>query len=1036
METGNQAAAECVPVNVGNTANHRAKSPLSVLSSLLVPLLFVSTCGYEAGSPSSNRGTTGPSGDPLASGLSPAHDASLRAAYVRAQQAQGATLPSFHFRSEAAGLRAHHPDQGYTVRLQGPRLELSIGNDQLVLGAPELVCGSQRVASRRASVGLAALPHRGQYADDVLGEWYENGPLGLEQGFTLRHAPTGCERGTPLRVEVPVSGLRAESTGTDAVFVNAAGQKLLHYSDLFARDQKGTPLSSRLRTDSDGHKLILEVDWTDAVFPIEIDPLIWSEQRKLLAGDRANNDYFGSAVALSADGNTALIGAWMESDSGTSANGAAYVFVRSGTSWTQQQKLLAMDKASGDYFGSSVALSADGNTALIGADGKSDSGTSENGAVYVFSRSGTSWSQQQKLLAEDKASHDAFGWSIALSGDGNTALIGADGESDGGTLANGAAYVFVRSGATFMAQQKLLARDKASNSAFGWSVSLSRDGSTALVGANGHSEGTVTRCGAGYVFARSGTSWTEQQKLLAGDRESGDAFGEAVSLSSDGNTALIGAVYEDDGGTTNSGAAYVFARTGTTWNQEQKLLADDKDSNDWFGTAVALSPDGKTAFVGAVYEDDGGTNNNGAVYGFARSGTSWAQQQKILARDKESEDRLGSGLALSLDGSTAIVGAIYEGDTGGTTQAGAVYVFAVPPGKNGTPCTGSDLCASGFCVDGVCCDSACGGGVGSDCQVCSRAAGGAVDGTCGAASAATICRPSQGACDEAEQCDGTSLLCKSDTVKAAGVSCRGAAGPCDIEERCSGSSPQCPVDGMVAGGVICRASLGACDAPEACTGSSPQCPTDALAATGTICRAAAGPCDAPESCSGTSPTCPADKLLSRTVCRAATGPCDSEEQCSGTSAACPADKLKSGTICRSAAGPCDVEERCSGTSAACPANQYKNNTTVCRASAGPCDIAEFCSGTRPSCPTDQYKPAFVVCRPSLGVCDLADYCTGASPACSPDDLQPAGTVCRPSTSSCDPAESCSGSNALCPADKLSPDGSACPGGLCRAGMCM
>ncbi|MFO0578058.1 MAG: hypothetical protein U1A78_28960 [Polyangia bacterium] len=1020
-------------VKVGTEGGNRARSPLYKLSYLAVTLLLGSTCGYDQRPPETGRSTAA---EPQASGVSAQHDAGLRAAYVRAQQAQGAELPSLHFTPGPDGLSARHPEQGYSVRLLGQGLELTIGSEKLVLGPPELRCGSKRMAGARTAAQLGATPHRGEYAGGAISEWYENGPLGLEQGFTLREAPDGCERGAPLRVELSVSGLRAESAGADAAFVNAAGQRVLRYSDLFVRDHKGATLPSRLRTGAEGRAIVLEVDWAEAEFPIEIDPLIWNEQKKLVAGDKASLDYFGSAVALSADGNTALIGAWMESDGTTAANGAAYVFVRSGTSWVQQQKLLAGDKASGDYFGSAVALSADGNTALIGADGESDSGTLANGAVYVFARSGTSWSQQQKLLASDKAAHEAFGWSVALSGDGSTALVGADGESDGGTLANGAAYVFVRSIAGFVQQQKLLASDKASGSGFGWSVALARDGSTALVGANAKTEGTASRCGAAYVFSRSGTSWSEQQKLLASDKESGDSFGESVALSADGNTALIGAVYEDDSGTTNSGAAYVFTRSGTSFRQEQKLLAGDKDNNDWFGSAVALSPDGQIGFIGAVYEDDGGTTNSGAVYGFARGAGGWSQQQKLQASDKESEDRLGSGLALSADGSTALVGAIYEGDSFGTTNSGAAYVFNLPPGKNGIPCTGSYQCASGFCVDGVCCENACGGGLGSDCQVCSRAAGGTSDGTCGPASVDTVCRPSAGACDSVELCDGTSLTCKGDGVKAAGTLCRSSAGACDEEERCSGTSAQCPPDALAAGGTVCRASAGACDAPERCSGTSAQCPADALATAGTVCRAAAGPCDAEEQCSGTSAACPADKLLSGTVCRAAAGPCDYDEKCSGTSAACPADRLKSGTICRSAAGPCDVEERCSGTSATCPANQYQSNTTVCRASAGPCDLAEFCSGTRPSCPADQYKPIFVVCRPSLGACDLADYCTGTSPACAPDDLQPAGTVCRPSSGSCDPAESCSGANPLCPADKLEPDGTTCAGGMCRAGMCI
>ncbi|NNE34075.1 MAG: hypothetical protein HKN13_02490, partial [Rhodothermales bacterium] len=171
--------------------------------------------------------------------------------------------------------------------------------------------------------------------------------------------------------------------------------------------------------------------------------LTQTEVQKLLASDKASGEYFGRSVAI--DGDTALIGASREDDSGTYNNGAAYVFTRSGGSWSEQAKLLASDKASGDYFGYSVAI--DGDTALIGASGEDDSGTSQNGAAYVFTRSSGSWSEQAKLLASDKASGEYFGNSVAI--DGDTALIGASGEDDSGTYNNGAAYVFTRSGGSW-----------------------------------------------------------------------------------------------------------------------------------------------------------------------------------------------------------------------------------------------------------------------------------------------------------------------------------------------------------------------------------------------------------------------------------------------------------------------------------------------------------------------------------------------------------------------------------------------------------
>ncbi len=277
----------------------------------------------------------------------------------------------------------------------------------------------------------------------------------------------------------------------------------------------------------------------------------WTQQAALVAGDSVAFDQFGFAVALSANGNTALIGA----PGRTNSKGAAYVFLRTGTTWAQQTTplpLLATDGAALDQFGQSVALSADGNTALIGAQKKKVGLNDSEGAAYVFVRSGTTWTEQTapSLLASDGTANENFGVSAALSADGNTALIGAFGRSGGG-----GAYVFVRTG-TEWAQQTdppLVASDAAANDRFGFSVALSADGNTALIGAFGRS-GTK---GGAYDFVRTGMTWAPltPHTLTASDTAADDVFGVAVALSGDGNNGLIGA----DGRNKNTGAAYLFA---------------------------------------------------------------------------------------------------------------------------------------------------------------------------------------------------------------------------------------------------------------------------------------------------------------------------------------------------------------------------------------------------------------------------------------------------------------------------------------------
>ena len=403
-------------------------------------------------------------------------------------------------------------------------------------------------------------------------------------------------------------------------------------------------------------------------FSVKVED-ISAEQAKLTASDGADSDYFGYSVAVSGDGNTAVIGARYDDDRG-SESGSAYVFTRSGGSWTQQAKLTASDGAAGDVFGYSVAVSGDGSTAVIGAHGDDDRG-SESGSAYVFTRSGSSWTQQAKLTASDGAAGDIFGYSVAVSGDGNTAVIGAYGDDDRG-IESGSAYVFTRSGGSWTQQAKLTASDGAAGDVFdfGYSVAVSGDGSTAVIGAYGDDD-RGSESGSAYVFTRSGGSWTQQAKLTASDGAAGDVFGYSVAVSGDGSTAVIGAHGDDDRG-SESGSAYVFTRSGSSWTQQAKLTASDGAAGDIFGYSVAVSGDGNTAVIGAYGDDDRGIES-GSAYVFTRSGSSWTQQAKLTASDGAAGDLFGWSVAVSGDGSTAVIGAHGDDDRG--YQSGSAYIF-------------------------------------------------------------------------------------------------------------------------------------------------------------------------------------------------------------------------------------------------------------------------------------------------------------------------------------------------------------------------
>ena len=375
---------------------------------------------------------------------------------------------------------------------------------------------------------------------------------------------------------------------------------------------------------------------------------------------------------MAISGDTIVVGALFE-DSGSTgingdqnndnapASGAAYVFVRNGTTWTQQAYLKASNTEASDEFGAAVGIS--GDTIVVGAAAESSSATGVNGdqadnsaegsgAAYVFVRSGTTWTQQAYLKASDTEEGADFAYSVAISGD--TVVVGAIGEASNATGING---------------------DQTDDSA--------------------------PESGAAYVFVRSGTTWTQQAYLKASNTDESDEFGYVVAIS--GDTVVVGAVFEtskatgingdqSDNSANQAGAAYIFGRSGTTWTQQAYLKASNTDADDYFGCSVAVS--GSTVVVGAYLESSNatGTNGNpsdnsasqsGAAYVFVRSGATWKQSAYLKASNTGVSDFFGYAVAIS--GDEAVVGAYFEasnatginGNQGdnSATGAGAVYIF-------------------------------------------------------------------------------------------------------------------------------------------------------------------------------------------------------------------------------------------------------------------------------------------------------------------------------------------------------------------------
>lgn len=327
---------------------------------------------------------------------------------------------------------------------------------------------------------------------------------------------------------------------------------------------------------------------------------LWSLQATLTASDAAAYDYFGHSVAISGD--TIVVGADYDDDRGPTS-GSAYVFTRSGSTWTQQAKLTASDGAMYDYFGRSVAIS--GDTIVVGADYDDNPAGINAGSAYVFTRSGSVWTQQSKLIPFDADAYDYFGRSVAVHG--GTVAVGADYDDDNGTE-SGSVYVFTGAGPSWTQEAKITAPDGLAYDYFGRSVSLYLG--TLLVGAYGDDDGGAN-AGSAYVYTGGGSSWSLEAQLRASDRTVNDYFGFATALTTD--TALIGAYSDDDRG-ADSGSAYLFTRSGSVWSEVAKLTASDAAPYDYFGYSVALH--GERAIMGAYADDDRGTNS-GSAYLFS-----------------------------------------------------------------------------------------------------------------------------------------------------------------------------------------------------------------------------------------------------------------------------------------------------------------------------------------------------------------------------------------------------------------------------------
>lgn len=372
---------------------------------------------------------------------------------------------------------------------------------------------------------------------------------------------------------------------------------------------------------------------------------IWEQQIRIDATDGEAGDGFGSAVAISST--HVIIGAWNDDE----ARGAAYVFIKSGTAWIQQAKLVASDGESGDHFGRSVAI--EGDLAVVGSWQDDNERGAAAGAAYIYKLNTGNWQQHTKLIAVDGQQGDRFGSAVTLGG--GRVLVGA---ANGGFFGEGAAYVFSAAGSVWNQDAKLSAAVAGLSDGFGTTLAI--DGATAVIGAPLHDNASSIDEGAAYIFEEENGQWIERATLTASTGASGFEFGSSVDIV--GGEVVVGARGADN----QQGALFISAKTATGWTERTILTAADGAPGDAFGSAMAFT--GIDIIVGAPEQANVNGDDAGAVYLFNRNGEVWTQRGRLLAVNSVIQPLFGSSVDIS--GDYAVIGA--RGKAGDT---GAAYVY-------------------------------------------------------------------------------------------------------------------------------------------------------------------------------------------------------------------------------------------------------------------------------------------------------------------------------------------------------------------------
>lgn len=776
-------------------------------------------------------------------------DPALRAAYIRTRQLDA-----------NAAFEVHRTSSGYEAKNPEAKLEMRYRADRVFL---EREAETQEQSSHEASIRFSAYGRAGAWTEAPriqavevkhnlvaydrghITEQYLNGPLGLEQFFTIAERPAGSgEVELVLELEGDLSPALADN-GRYVELRDANDRGVMEISELFIEDATGRELSSRFYV-RDG-RVLLAFDDTDAKYPIAIDPLMTTLRHEKLASDPQARAQFGYSVSVMNFGSNpamALIGAPYAGNTGSSSTaiGAAYLFRYDSVTrnWTQEAKLVPQTsvKNAGSGFGISVSIGWQGKLIFVGSP-YYPNGTSE-GRVFVFYKDGNTWKQGFILEPPGYAANDRFGASI--DGRGRPyVVVGTPGREVGAIQNAGAAFMFTfgfnTAGLPYLLADRtsVTAPTPAADENFGSKVV---NNEVVLISAPNATVSSKARAGRVHVFkAASATSLTFVQTISPPSPTVSGQFGSDVAVTSgdcsSGDCTETFAMISEPGADAHgidSGVAYVYSSTASPANFTRQItLTPPSTGGNYAGYyKVAIQTIDSGSFLltrAALASSHAGT---APIAIWDRVNGTWGSTPTMLAVPSATAgSRFGSALALNpRDAAQLIAGAPLDDQA--ATDAGRAYFYDLGF-SNGMPCGNPEMCKSGFCNDGVCCNVDCSGG--TDCQACSISAGGTTDGTCTAlrSNISIVCRAGDASqCRADTKCSTSSRTCPSSAPPAAaGTTCRAAvAGGCDVAETCNGSTTGCPANAFQPRDTVCRSSLDICNPWEVCSGTSDQCPPD------------------------------------------------------------------------------------------------------------------------------------------------------------------------------------------------------------------